>query len=67
MIMISSEPDPDDWLKAIDKHLEGAENAIQSNNLDLAEAELFEARVKLRKHQGLEESSAISALTEAGV
>ena len=39
----------EDWLSSIDKHLEGVEDAIQTNNLDLAEAELLAARIKLWK------------------
>lgn len=40
----------EDWLSTIDKHLEGVEDAIQTNNLDLAEAELLAARIKLWEH-----------------
>ena len=50
--MISPEPESDDWLAAVDKHLECAENAIQTNNLGVAEAELLAARTKLWQHQG---------------
>ena len=39
----------DNWLSTIDKHLEGVEDALQTNNLDLAEAELLAARIKLWK------------------
>lgn len=38
----------EDWLTIIEKHLESAEGAFQKNDHDLAEAEVFQARDKIR-------------------
>jgi len=46
--MKSAKDEIEDWLTIIDKHLGGAERAFKADDSELAEAEVFAARDKLR-------------------